>query len=324
MPNPGTLFNESLLIPLDFNHSDIVCIANECDRSVKVGFLPETEASYLGLILHLIDLTTLKPTDSQCTVEAVVDKALTFAKNSLKCDIEKIKSQCACEIYKYLIASSLTPATVCVSSKRVSDAMRRMNYLQQHIAITSVAGGYGLGQVPLSSQIAEVEYAIAHGASEIDVVIDLGIAITGDYQRLYNELRAVKCACFNGNITLKVILSVSELDCYQSAYQTAITAMMAGADFIQTSTGRETEVATLCYGVVMCYAIKTYHENTCYQVGFKLAGGVKFNEHAISWLLMIKNLLGNDWLQPCLFRIGACSMFDDLVQRLSCILKKFH
>lgn len=94
-----------------------------------------------------------------------------------------------------------------------------------------------MGQVPLSSQICEVEFAIAHGAAEIDIVIDRGIAILGDFEKLYYHLRAVKCACIDGKVTLKVILSVSELGSYQMVYKVAMTAMMAGADFIKTSTG---------------------------------------------------------------------------------------
>lgn len=101
----------------------------------------------------------------------------------------------------------------------------------------SVAGGFPFGQIPISSRISEVEYAISNGAAEIDIVIDRGLALSGDFMKLYNDLRAIKSVCINGNVTLKTILSVSELGSYQMVYKVAMVAMMAGSDFIKTSTG---------------------------------------------------------------------------------------
>ncbi|VVC25237.1 Aldolase-type TIM barrel,DeoC/FbaB/ lacD aldolase,Deoxyribose-phosphate aldolase [Cinara cedri] len=325
MSNPGIIFDESMLICVDFKEEDIIAIADECDRFTKIGFLPELEAPYLGLILHMMDLTSLNSTDNRSTTEALVDKALTYTKTTLLTDIKQIKnSDHLCSIYEYFNTSTLTPATICVSSVRVIDAIQRLRFLKQTLDIASVAGGFPMGQVPLSSQIAEVEFAISHGASEIDIVIDRGLVIDGDFKKLYNNLRAIKSICNNGEVLLKTILSVSEIGSYSLVYKTAMTAMMAGSDFIKTSTGKEAQNATLCHGVVMCEAIKTYCHKSGYQVGIKAAGGIKFYEQAISWLVLVKNQLGNDWLKASLFRIGASSLLEDVVKRLKVVLKKFQ
>uniref|UniRef100_A0A2S2NFQ6 deoxyribose-phosphate aldolase n=1 Tax=Schizaphis graminum TaxID=13262 RepID=A0A2S2NFQ6_SCHGA len=324
MSNPGILFDESVLKLINFQDKDIVTIVDECDRCTKVGFLPEVEASYLGLLIHVMDLTSLNSTDNQKTIEALVDKALTFTKKMLKTDIESMASNHSCEIYNYFTTSTLTPQTVCVSSVRIADAVQRLNCLNEHINIASVAGGFPMGQVPLSCRITEVEYAISQGAAEIDIVIDRGLANTGDFKRLYHDLRSIKSLCVNGDVTLKTILSVTELDSYDTVYKVAMTAMMAGSDFIKTSTGKEAENATLSHGVIMCQAIKKYHDITGYQVGIKPAGGIKFNEQALSWLVLVKNQLGNEWLKASLFRIGASSLLEDVVKRLSIILKKLQ
>ncbi|XP_025409416.1 deoxyribose-phosphate aldolase isoform X2 [Sipha flava] len=271
-----------------------------------------------------MDLTSLNSTDNKQTIEALVDKAFLYAKELLKSDIEKMANTHSCELRNYFTTSTLTPQTVCVSSVRIYDVVQRLRFLKQHIDIASVAGGFPMGQVPLSCRITEVEYAISHGAAEIDIVIDRGLAISGNFEELYYDLRAIKSLCIKGNITLKTILSVSELDSNQTVYKAAMTAMMAGSDFIKTSTGKEAKNATLFHGMVMCQAIKHYHEKTSYKVGIKAAGGIKFNEQALSWLVLVKNILGNDWLQASLFRIGASSLLEDVVKRLSIVLKKFH
>ncbi|CAH1725691.1 unnamed protein product [Aphis gossypii] len=237
MSNPGILFDESLLNIIDFQDKDIVPIVDECDRCTKVGFLPEVEASYLGLLIYVMDLTSLNSTDNRKTIEALVDKALNFTKETLKPDIESMASNHSCEIYNYFTTSTLTPQTVCVSSVRVADAIQRINSQNDHIDIASVAGGFPMGQVPLSCRITEVEYAISQGAAEIDIVIDRGLANIGDFKRLYHDLRSIKSVCVNGDVTLKTILSVTELDSYHTVYKVAMTAMMAGSDFIKTSTG---------------------------------------------------------------------------------------
>ncbi|KAF0755682.1 putative deoxyribose-phosphate aldolase, partial [Aphis craccivora] len=315
---------ESLLKLIDFQDKDIVPIVDECDRCTKVGFLPEVEASYLGLLIHVMDLTSLNSTDNRKTIEALVDKALNFTKETLKSDIESMASNHSCEIYNYFTTSTLTPQTVCVSSVRIADAIQRINSQNDHIDIASVAGGFPMGQVPFSSRITEVEYAISQGAAEIDIVIDRGLANIGDFKRLYHDLRSIKSVCVNGDVTLKTILSVTELDSYHTVYKVAMTAMMAGSDFIKTSTGKEAENATLSHGVIMCQAIKKYHNITGYQVGIKPAGGIKFNEQALSWLVLVKNQLGIDWLKASLFRIGASSLLEDVVKRLSVVLKKLQ
>ncbi|XP_050541877.1 deoxyribose-phosphate aldolase isoform X2 [Daktulosphaira vitifoliae] len=318
------LQDESLLVDFDFQENDINCVVDECDRCTKIGFLPEIEATYLGLLIHVMDLTSLNSIDNKKTIEALVDKALTYGKKNLKNDIENMGSKHTCPIYNYFSNSTLIPPTVCVSSVRVPDAVERIKQLGVHIDIASVAGGFPMGQVPLSCRITEVEYAISHGAAEIDIVIDRGMVLNGDYKTLYNDIRAIKSLCANENVTLKTILSVTELGSYQTIYKSSMTAMMAGSDFIKTSTGKESTNATLSHGVIMCQAIKKYHEKTGFKVGIKPAGGIKFNEQALSWLILVKNELGNDWMKASHFRIGASSLLEDVVKRLSVVLKKFQ
>jgi len=160
----------------------------------------------------------------------------------------------------------------------------------------------------------EIEDAVAAGATEIDVVISRRLAIIHDWKQLYEELCKMRAAC--GKAHMKTILAVGELSSFTEVYQASMVAMMAGSDFIKTSTGKESVNATIPVGLVMCRAIKDYEKHTGYKVGLKPAGGLRTCQDAINWLILVKQVLGNEWLNPTLFRIGASGLLSDIEKHL--------
>lgn len=153
--------------------------------------------------------------------------------------------------------------------------------------------------------------AIEEGANEIDVVIDRSLVLSGQWEKLYNEIGQMRDAC-GELIHMKVILAVGECGSMSNIYKASMVAMMAGADFIKTSTGKESVNATLSIGLVMIRAIQDFYDLTERKIGFKAAGGVRTVKEAIAWMTLIKSTLGDEWLQPKLFRFGASGLFDDI------------
>jgi len=153
------------------------------------------------------------------------------------------------------------------------------------------------------------------GAREIDIVISRAHVLTGNWQALYDEVRAFREAC--GNAHLKTILAAHELATLRNVGMASLVCMMAGADFIKTSTGKETVNATLPVGLVMVRAIREYYEETGYKVGFKPAGGIRTAKDALNWLILMKEELCDEWTRPALFRIGASSLLTDIERQLS-------
>uniref|UniRef100_A0A1L8DXX0 deoxyribose-phosphate aldolase n=1 Tax=Nyssomyia neivai TaxID=330878 RepID=A0A1L8DXX0_9DIPT len=204
-------------------------------------------------------------------------------------------------------------AAVCVYPSRVPDARVTLSELGKlnDIPIAAVATGFPSGQYPLSTRLAEIKCAIESGATEIDIVIDRGLALQGHWQELYNEILAMRRACGN-QAHLKAILGIGELGTMKNVYMASMVAMMAGADFIKTSTGKETVNATLPVGLVMIRAIQDYYRKTGQKIGLKPAGGVRTVKEAISWMSLIKQTLGPEWLQPHLFRFGASGLLGDI------------
>ncbi|XP_046686164.1 deoxyribose-phosphate aldolase-like [Homalodisca vitripennis] len=200
---------------------------------------------------------------------------------------------------------SLHCAAVCVYPARIEDAIKSLKSLgaDKSVLVAAVAAGFPSGAYPLQTRLAEVSYAVSAGAQEIDVVIDRSLVLRGLWQQLYEELVQIRKAC--GETTLKVILSVTECANFTNIYKASAVAMLAGADFIKTSTGKEAVTMSLNEGLVMCYAIKDFYNRTGIKVGLKPAGGVRTPETAINWLLMVKGELGPEWADPKLFRIGT-------------------
>lgn len=163
----------------------------------------------------------------------------------------------------------------------------------------------------MSSRLQEIRYAIEQGATEIDIVIDRSLVLCGEWHRLYDEIREMRQAC--GDVVhMKTILAIGELATFENVYKASMVAMMAGADFIKTSTGKESVNATLPVGLIMMRAIQDFHQQTARKIGFKPAGGVRTVKEAIAWMMLIKATLGNEWLQPHLFRFGASGLLDDI------------
>jgi deoxyribose-phosphate aldolase len=166
----------------------------------------------------------------------------------------------------------------------------------------------------MSSRLEEIHYAVHEGAAEIDIVISRQHVLTGNWQALYDEIAGFREA--SGEAHLKTILATGELATLRNIQKASFVAMMAGADFIKTSTGKETENATLPVSLTMVRAIREYRERTGHNVGFKPAGGIRTAKDAISWLILMKEELGRKWLEPELFRIGASSLLTDIERQL--------
>ncbi len=160
----------------------------------------------------------------------------------------------------------------------------------------------------------EIRQAVKDGATEIDVVINRTAALTGDWDTLYNEIKAMREAC--GEAHMKTILATGELATYRNVYKASIVAMMAGSDFIKTSTGKEKTNATLEVSLVMCRAIREYYQRTGYKVGFKPAGGIRSAKQVLAYLALMYEELGEEWTRPHLFRIGASVLLTDIERQL--------
>uniref|UniRef100_A0A0K0F7V7 deoxyribose-phosphate aldolase n=1 Tax=Strongyloides venezuelensis TaxID=75913 RepID=A0A0K0F7V7_STRVS len=243
-------------------------------------------------ILFCTDLTTLSGDDTPSCVYNLVDKALNPSEKNPK-------AQCG---------------AVCVYPLRVKDAKKRIDELKcnEKLHIASVAGGFPSGQYRIESRCLEIQLAVEDGADEIDTVINRGAAIDQNWELVYDELVAMKKAC--GKAHLKTILATGELKTLENVYKASWTAILAGSDFIKTSTGKESVNATLEVSYVMLQAISEYYKKTGIKIGFKPAGGIKTVEDACQYYLLVKIILGDSWLNGDLFRIGASSLVDNLVK----------
>ncbi|CAO2607046.1 Deoxyribose-phosphate aldolase [Lemmus lemmus] len=177
-----------------------------------------------------------------------------------------------------------------------------------------VATGFPAGQTHLKTRLEEIRLAVEDGATEIDVVISRTLVLTGKWEALYDEISQFRKAC--GEAHLKTILATGELDSLTNIYKASLVAMMAGSDFIKTSTGKETVNATFPVAIVMLRAIRDFFWKTGKKVGFKPAGGIRTAKESLAWLSLIKEELGDEWLTPDLFRIGASSLLLDIEKQI--------
>ncbi|XP_014670982.1 PREDICTED: deoxyribose-phosphate aldolase-like [Priapulus caudatus] len=267
-------------------------------RTVK----KQWQAAWLLRTVTCIDLTTLSGDDTPANVQRLCHKAAHPVREDL---LKAMNMQ----------DKGITVGAVCVYSARVADCVK---YLKEagnpNIAIASVATGFPTGQTHLKSRLEEIHQAVADGATEIDIVINRNYALTGNWQGVYDEVKLMKQAC--GGAHMKAILATGELGSLTNVYRASITAMMAGADFIKTSTGKEEVNAILPVGLVMVRAIREYYHKTGIKIGFKPAGGVRTAKDSLTWLILMKEELGDDWLNPRLFRIGASSLLIDVERQL--------
>jgi deoxyribose-phosphate aldolase len=263
-------------------------------RSVK----KEWQAAWLVKAITCMDLTTLAGDDTPARVARLCAKA----KNPVRADIVEALG----------LDFMPTVGAVCVYPTMVASAVKALD--GSGIPVASVATGFPAGLMPLPLRLEEIRWAVGEGAREIDIVITRSHVLSADWQALYDEVRAMREAC--GPAHLKAILATGDLKTLRNVHKASMVAMMAGADFIKTSTGKEDVNATLPVSLVMVRALREYRELTGVDVGFKPAGGLKTAKDAISWLVMMKEELGNQWLEPELFRIGASSLLGDIERQL--------
>jgi len=207
---------------------------------------------------------------------------------------------------------SIRVGAVCVYHRFVETAVEALE--DSGIPVAAVSAGFPAGLSPLAQRIGEIRASVAAGAEEIDVVITRAHALTEDWRALYDEVRAMREAC--GDAHIKTILATGELGTLRTVARASLVCMMAGADFIKTSTGKESVNATLPVGLVMARAIRDYHERTGHLVGLKPAGGIRAARDSLDWLALIKEELGDRWLRPNLFRFGASSLLTDIERQL--------
>jgi deoxyribose-phosphate aldolase len=265
-------------------------------RTVK----KEWQAAWLLRAITCIDLTTLAGDDTPGKVRRLCAKARQPVRPDMLADLG-------------FSDGTITVGAVCVYPSRVKEAVEALRGTD--IPVASVAAGFPDGQTPIPQRIAEIEQAIEAGAREIDIVITRTHALTGNWKALYDEVRLFRETCGEA-AHLKTILGTGNLATLKQVYQASLVAMMAGSDFIKTSTGKESVNATLEYGLVMTRAIREYRDRTGYKVGFKPAGGISKAKLALAWMALMKEELGDEWLRPELFRFGASSLLTDLERQL--------
>lgn len=256
-------------------------------RSVK----RESKLAALDLAIRMCDLTTLEGRDTPGKVIQLASKAV--RPDPADPTIPPVAALC--------VYPNMVPYAV--------EALRGSG-----VAVASVATYFPSGQAPLSVKTADVSWAVGEGADEIDMVIDRGAFLSGDYLKVYEEVVAVKEAC--GAAHLKVILETGELSTYDNVRRASMLAMAAGADFIKTSTGKTPSNATLPVTLVMLEAIRDFYAATGREVGMKPAGGISTAKVAVRYLVLLAETLGSSWLSPSRFRFGASSLLNDLLMQI--------
>jgi deoxyribose-phosphate aldolase len=256
-------------------------------RSIK----KQSKLFALDLAIRCMDLTTLEGQDTPGKVRALCAKAI----HPLPGD-----------------ASIPSVGAVCVYPAMVPHAVEGVR--GSGVRVASVATGFPSGQTFTELKIEETRAAVARGADEVDMVIDRGAFLSGDYQTVHDEIRAVKEA--SGDARLKVILETGELGSYDNVRRAGILAMASGADFIKTSTGKVQPAATLPVSLVMLEAIRDFHRETGRMVGFKPAGGIRVAKQAVQYVVLVHETLGAAWLTPELLRLGASSLLNDVLMQI--------
>jgi len=264
-------------------------------RTVK----KEYQAAWLLRAITLMDLTTLQGDDTPARVRRLCAKARSPVRPDLLAALEA--DRLGIRVAAVCVYNALVPSAV--------DALRGTG-----IPVAAVSTGFPAGLSSFPERVAEIHASVDAGADEIDVVITRGHVLGGDWPALYDEVRAFREAC--GDAHIKVILGTGELGTLRDVARASLVAMMAGADFIKTSTGKEPVNATLPVGLTMVRAIREYRERTGFAVGFKPAGGIRTAKDSLDWLAMMKEELGEPWLRPELFRFGASGLLADIERQL--------
>jgi deoxyribose-phosphate aldolase len=264
-------------------------------RTVK----KQWQAAWLLRAVTLMDLTTLSGDDTPGRVRRLCAKARRPVRDDL------LEAMGASQL-------PIRVGAVCVYHTFVETAVQALE--GSGIPVAAVSTGFPAGLSPFPQRLAEIRASVAAGAEEIDVVISRAHALTENWRALYDEVRAMREAC--GDAHIKTILATGELGTLRTVARASLVCMMAGADFIKTSTGKEAVNATLPVGLVMARAIRDYRERTGHLVGLKPAGGIRAAREALDWLALIKDELGDRWLRPDLFRFGASALLTDIERQL--------
>ena len=264
-------------------------------RSVK----KQWQAAWLLRAVSCIDLTTLAGDDTDGNVNRLCAKA----KSPIRQDLLDAMG---------MGDFGVKVGAICVYHNHIKTAVKALE--GSGLPVAAVSTAFPAGQIPFKERIKQIELSVAAGAKEIDIVISRRLVLESDWLGLYKEVAAYRKAC--GDAHMKTILATGEIPTYTKVAKASMVSMMAGSDFIKTSTGKESVNATIPVSLVMIRAIRTYHELTGYKVGFKPAGGIRSAKQAISWLILIKEELGNDWLNQDLFRFGASSLLGDIERQL--------
>ena len=295
--NPGTALDLGIVRAQRANRSAVERRAATLPgrRTVK----KEWQAAWLLRAVTLIDLTTLAGDDTPSNVRRLCAKAVRPVRDDLLAAMG-------------VAHVGLRTGAVCVYHAYVATAVDALRGTGMPVA--AVSTGFPAGLSPLRERINEIRASVADGASEIDTVITRAHVLRGEWAALYDEVCAMREAC--GEAHLKVILATGELATLSNVARASQVAMMAGADFIKTSTGKEGVNATLPFALVMARAIRDYHERTGFLVGFKPAGGIRAAKGVLEYMFLMKEELGDRWLRPDLFRVGASGLLTDIERQL--------
>ncbi|MEC7540574.1 MAG: deoxyribose-phosphate aldolase [SAR324 cluster bacterium] len=295
--NPG--------IPLDLDWVDAVqvnrsAVERRCSsltkrRSIKKAW----QAAWLLKAIRCMDLTTLSSDDTPDRVRRLCSKALRPLKQELTNDLG-------------ITSLNLTVGAVCVYHALVETAAKALK--GSNIPVAAVSTGFPHGLSPLPRRIEEIRDSVSAGALEIDIVITRAHVFSGNWEALYQEIKSFREAC--GDSHLKTILGTGELGSLRNVAKASLVCMMAGADFIKTSTGKEPQNATLPVSLVMLRMIRDYYQKTGHKVGFKPAGGIRTAKQALEWQILMNEELGREWLEPELFRFGASGLLTDIERQL--------
>lgn len=293
--NPGQALDLDWVLSAQANRSAIERRASTLPgrRSVK----KDHQAAWFLRAIRLIDLTTLSGDDTVGRVQRLCAKG----RRPLRPDL-----------LAALGVAPLSVGAICVYHDMVETAVAALD--GSGIPVAAVSTGFPAGLSPLPLRLEEIKASVAAGATEIDIVISRRHVLTGNWQALYAETQAMRAAC--GPAHMKAILATGELGTLQNVARASLVAMMGGADFIKTSTGKENVNATLPVSLVMMRAIREYHSQTGYRVGYKPAGGISKAKDALTYLALLKDELGDRWMQPDLFRFGASSLLGDIERQL--------
>ena len=292
-------------IPLDLDWVDAVqvnrsAVERRCSSLTKRRSIKkEWQAAWLLKAIRCMDLTTLSSDDTPDRVRRLCSKALRPLKQELTSDLG-------------ITNLNLTVGAVCVYHALVETAAKALK--GSNIPVAAVSTGFPHGLSSLPRRIEEIRDSVSAGALEIDIVITRAHVFSGNWEALYQEIKSFREAC--GNSHLKTILGTGELGSLRNVAKASLVCMMAGADFIKTSTGKEPQNATLPVSLVMLRMIRDYHQKTRHKVGFKPAGGIRTAKQALEWQILMKEELGREWLEPELFRFGASGLLTDIERQL--------